>query len=365
MSSANPAVMREQLRSAQWNYDDARYMGVSEIISSHRALHDSFGVQGFEAVLDIEQEYSKLLRGLGIEHRYDDALSKAAGTYIESPREPTLIEVKYYLQEIGLDAGAVDLVRDVGGGSVFINVKSKLLAGLESSIVKAMNRYMPPGLQLKHVTRGMKEGFVEKLPAYGLKLESTHFDTGVQVTLWDSVTARLRASAASASSVFKATMDPIVPFKMLIQKAIEADSEEVDGGPVTVTGVVLEPEIVDGTVSKDSTTGEICEGDIYSVEEIRKGMCWWMENASASFSYLHMEKGGYPLTGTEVVLHECWQTRVDQTIGTQSIKAGTWMMTTKVRDLKLCKDIREGRINSWSVGMRAMGGIERVQEAAQ
>ena len=51
---------------------------------------------------------------------------------------------------------------------------------------------------------------------------------------------------------------------------------------------------------------------------------------------------------------------VEQTIGTQDIAKGTWMMTTKVRDEKLADDIRNGRINSWSVGMGCMGALERV-----
>jgi len=363
--ATNPKELRQQLRSAQWGYEDAKYMGARELINFHRQLHDQFGETNYEAVLDIEQEAAAELRQMGIEHRYADALSDAAGTTEESPKDPTLDELRYYLDQVSMDSGAVRFVRDAAGGPIYVDVRSPLLKGMESSILKALNRVMPPGVTLKSVSKGMKGDFAETLNIYDLVLHPERaYYSSVQVTVWEAVTARLRTSAAAASSVFKENVDPTVPFKMAsvwLEKAAEdaEEGETADNAPVTVTGVVLEPEIIDGTVSKDDQG--VSEGDIYSSIEIYKAMTWWMENGSSAFSNLHILKGGSALSGTEVVLHECWQTRQKEMHGSQEVPEGTWMMTTKVNDPDLAADIRAGKINSWSVGIKAMAAKECVQ----
>lgn len=366
--ATNPKELRQKLRSAQWGFEDAKWMGIRELIDFHRQLHDEFGESGFEAVLDIEQELSVLLGQNGIEHRHSDAMATAAGTAVEAPKAPTLDEVRFYLGNINMDAGAIRLVRDAAGGPVYVDVRSPLLKGMEKSVIKAMNRVMPPGVTLKAVSKGMKGDFAETLNVYDLLLDPANsYSSVIQVTVWEAVTARLRTSAAAASSVYKENMDPTVPFKMTsvwLEKAAEdaEEGETADNAPVTVTGVVLEPEVIDGTVSKDDQG--VSEGDIYSSAEIYKAMTWWMENGSSAFSNLHILKGGSALSGTEVVLHECWQTRQKEMHGSQEVPEGTWMMTTKVNDPDLAADIRAGKINSWSVGIKAMAAKERVQVAA-
>jgi hypothetical protein len=70
---------------------------------------------------------------------------------------------------------------------------------------------------------------------------------------------------------------------------------------------------------------------------------------------------GRPLTSKDIKLLENWQTRVPQTIGTQNIQKGTWMTTARILNDDLWREIKEGRITAWSVGMEAMGKVETYQ----
>jgi hypothetical protein len=95
-----------------------------------------------------------------------------------------------------------------------------------------------------------------------------------------------------------------------------------------------------------------------------------MENGNQQINYSHTKPDGSPigpdtryLTKEQVRVVECWQTRIDQTIGNQVIKAGTWMMTARVLDDTLWESIKKGEVKSWSVGsLITIGDIEIVEE---
>jgi len=340
------------IRQVEYALAEKDWSGTSELIVAHRLLHTQFGDDPPDLVLDIEKDLSTELRRRGIEHRYDDALTEKAGTKPATLRPPTSYEVQSYLKPIALDSDAVRLVMDASGvhDSVYVDVQGNLLSSLEKPILKAMNRLLPPGLQLRPLTRGVKGDFAQVTTVYALRLECDGLMPGTRVTTWQNAVQRLRDSAAKASQVFKADMDPRIPFRVL-KTAAEDAGEYMEG---LVTGVILEPNVIDKTTTDES------EGDIYSEEEITKAMFWWMENAGHTFTDMHLDHGGTVLSEDEVVLLENWQTREDGKLGEQDVPKGTWCASVRVRNADLLQRIRGGKVNSWSIGANAMAALERV-----
>lgn len=324
-----------------------------EVILLHQDLHANHGATPSDEICAVEKLMSECMRGRGIEHRHEDELAKLAGTCIpkDAQRPVTAKEVRAYLQPITVSNSALELVQDVNGGPIYLNVNSPLLHGASARLVKALNKCLPNTIQLKSLRKGADQTFAVAEPAYSLVLQKS---TGInqRVTTWQALTQKLMQSAELASSVYKGRKDLAIPYT-IVKEAMSLDEQ-------IVTGVVLEPETIDRTKKDlgDEPTGAI--GDIYSEEEIRKAMYWWMEEANHSFSYYHQQMGGYALSSQDVVLLENWQTRIDQIIGNQAIKKGTWMASTRIRSLSLWTDIKAGRINSWSIAAQCLGAIEEM-----
>lgn len=162
------------------------------------------------------------------------------------------------------------------------------------------------------------------------------------------------ASAHAASRIYKAGQTPTISFRVL--KYEESKYERI------VTGAVLEPEVVDASKTDES------DGDIYSEEEIRQGMYWWMENAPSSYEFHHVEHGGQRLGQEDVHLLENWQARQPEKIGNQTIRKGGWIQTNRICETPagemLWKSVLSGELNSWSVGMQAMGQFEEDDGSA-
>ena len=108
-----------------------------------------------------------------------------------------------------------------------------------------------------------------------------------------------------------------------------------------VTGVVLEPEVAD------------FHGDIYSTEEIFKGMESFI-TACRKMKLQHSVD-----SGSEVV--ECWQTKNDEVIGEQDIKKGTWMLTTRLPEDEF-ELVKAGSFTGFSIGCKARG--EDIKKSA-
>lgn len=329
------------------------YMATQELTHALRELHASFGDNPNELVLDLERNLTFKLNKEGLENRYEDALAKEAGTYQESPPPATPHEIEMYLGTIGLQPKAIQLIRPVDSAEslVYVEISSPLLAPIKDSILRAMQRTMPPRVTLESLDNAPMTGFVERYPTHGLQLKAYgQEDWASETSTLEYLMKEQKASAVRASKVFKDAGGPTISFRVCLAKASDEPMERI------VTGAILEPEVVDAT--KDDEMGT--EGDIYSEEEIQQAMYWWMEHANSQSAYHHVEKGGKSLTSQDVVLLENWQTRIDQTIGDQLIKKGTWMSTERVLNDELWNDIMAGNITAWSIGAAALGTVERI-----
>jgi hypothetical protein len=272
-----------------------------------------------------------------------------------------LKEIRGLLSPIGLEAGAIRLVKGLRETDMHVQVASKMLQPLAKSITRMMQRMMPLGEDgkpvyfLKEMPRGQggRSGFAETLAVYHLtlhKTQDTATDETPTYTSWDALIPGPAPTQKKES-----------PFKSGGWLSLSKVSTEER----LVTGVVLEPEVVDGTRTVDPETGAVeAIGDIYSEEEIRQAMYWWMENGGAKFAYNHTGKmgGRFLVAKADVSLLECWQTRENVSIGGQNILKGAWIITARVNNLSLWNDIKTGVIKSFSIEAAAMGKIERVKD---
>ncbi len=117
-----------------------------------------------------------------------------------------------------------------------------------------------------------------------------------------------------------------------IAKAVEEEH--------TVTGVVLQPEVVDG------------HGDIMSADVIKETAFKFLAgfNKTTKLGVQHtIFKAG------QLELVESYIAPMDMVIGSKTVKAGSWIMTMRVLDMKLWKKIKDGEITGFSIG-----GIAKV-----
>ena len=103
-----------------------------------------------------------------------------------------------------------------------------------------------------------------------------------------------------------------------------------------VMGEVLIPEETD------------LQGEIYDEGTIRKSMVRFMRDYQ-TLGEMHKSDA------RQSFIIENWQVKKDTDINGRDIKAGTWMITTKIEDDGLWDDIKEGRITGYSIGGRALG----------
>jgi 2'-5' RNA ligase len=108
-----------------------------------------------------------------------------------------------------------------------------------------------------------------------------------------------------------------------------------------VTGIVLQPETVDG------------QGDIYSADVIREAAHKFLSNYNNKTS-LGLQHDLMKPKGMELV--ESWISPVDMVMNNRAIKAGSWMMTVRVLNDELWTRVKTGQISGFSIG-----GSARVQ----
>ena len=99
-----------------------------------------------------------------------------------------------------------------------------------------------------------------------------------------------------------------------------------------VTGVVYEPNKVDS------------QGDFMDAETIEKVAYEFMENYQ-NIDISHDFKGRPSL---KVV--ESYIAKADTNIGGRNVKKGSWVLSVKVNDKKIWGQIKEGKLNGFSMG---------------
>lgn len=118
--------------------------------------------------------------------------------------------------------------------------------------------------------------------------------------------------------------------KLNIIKEWQVNFMKLEDEKRLVTGVVIEPETED------------TYGDVISTEEIEKAMVKFMEKGP-TFRVQH-DDGFKP----KVMIIENWIEREGRVVNNQYIKAGTWVMTTKVLDDEVWELIKSGKLNGYS-----------------
>jgi DNA adenine methylase len=105
----------------------------------------------------------------------------------------------------------------------------------------------------------------------------------------------------------------------------------------TVTGIVLQPEVVDG------------QGDIYSADVIRKAAHKFLAayNKATKLGLQHKDfKKRFELL-------ESYTAPQELVIKNKTIKEGSWIMTVKVLDSKIWQKVKEGKITGFSIHGKA------------
>lgn len=334
---------------------------LEDMIAYHAQLHAQYGVKPDLIILDVERDLSTWLRKEGIEHRYKDELSKKAGTLVEDPTPPTISEIRAYLQNVTLEAPAIEVLQDVTGGRIFLGRISPLLKPLQTGIIKAVNAALPPGVSLSPPTKkAASKDFVRAVSLFDLALVK-RFWSPERVTTWETIALQLNAEAIEVSKIFAARGGANIPFRVVKAGSVSVPEEHI------VTGVHLEPNVIDKTTLNPDGTPTGAEGDTYDDVEIRKAMFWWMENGGQTFTYLHpglAGQGGFQLGSDAIKLLENWQAREDFTEGEQLITKGSWVSTARIYNEDLWKDIKAGNLKSFSIDAAAMGSFEQAEVPA-
>lgn len=110
---------------------------------------------------------------------------------------------------------------------------------------------------------------------------------------------------------------------------------KIDAERRLVYGVVYEPNVADA------------HGDTMTKAEIEKAAHGFMERYAmleGDTGVDHVSKVGR----TQLPIVENFLAPVDYTLGTQLVKAGTWIMVAKARDDGLWKDVKAGKYTGWS-----------------
>jgi hypothetical protein len=108
-----------------------------------------------------------------------------------------------------------------------------------------------------------------------------------------------------------------------------------------ITGVVLVPDQVDA------------HGDIISAEVIEEAAHNFLAeyNSKTTMGLMHKDMSA------PIDLVESYIVPMDMVLGTQTVKAGSWVITARVNDAAIWKKVKEGKLTGFSIG-----GTAKVQD---
>jgi hypothetical protein len=339
--------------------DNIRWSFYDYLIPLHNELHEQYGDDPNDAIVPGEQRLAAALRSYGIEHRHKDALAEAAGTVIENPAPATLDEVRIYMERsITLLSRGLSVVQDAEGGPIYLKVGDSVLSdGLSKSVLKMVNKWMPPGVKLKAMPKVTKGEFAKVVPTHALQLVPAYAPREVEV--WTALTTTIRESAAAATSVFKRDQDPTANMDIV---QVNKNSTTIDGHDDWhyVLGEVLVPDEPDRTVANPDGTETGAAADVYDKVEVEKA-CHWFARNSQVFEFMHAAVGGHVLDRNEIQMAENFVQRGDWVVSDKrTVKSGTWMLGAYVRG-SVREAVEGGELNGWSVSCSAMAQFEEAQ----
>jgi hypothetical protein len=109
----------------------------------------------------------------------------------------------------------------------------------------------------------------------------------------------------------------------------------------TVTGVVLQPEVIDA------------QGDIMSEEVISQAAHNFLSKYNATVKKASKLGLMHKFFNVKFELLESWIAPHDVVVNDSQIKKGSWIITVKVLDDKVWKNVKEGKLTGFSIGGKA------------
>ncbi len=313
-----------------WLYvlSEVLWYSLEEMVWVHAELHKTFGDKPEAVLYSGEVKLSQALRQMGLEHRYDDALSKAAGTLVTDPVDPTVEEVGAYIQNIPVVSGAITLLQGVEkGGQVYAQIDSSVLTpSLAKAVIRQINASLPPGLNVKPAPRAAKEELVQRLLVSDLKLEKRRLRSP-EVAVWKTIIE------SAPATVLKT--DGSLGVDVNICRVEKADGDEWIR---YMLGPVVIPKKVD-------TEGElVCESDT------RDACHWWGRN-SRVLAIKHVLLGGRVTSDDELVAVENYCLPTDWKVNEElTLPEGTWMLAATAHGQEMCEAVDRGELQAWSMG---------------
>lgn len=122
-----------------------------------------------------------------------------------------------------------------------------------------------------------------------------------------------------------------------VTKSLFVEFTKANNEDQTVTGVVLQPEEVDA------------HGDIMSADVIKNAAHTFLAkfNRATKLGLMHKD------FTKNFELLESYLTPQSLTIASKVVKEGSWVITVKVKDAKIWKQVKEGKITGFSIGGKA------------
>lgn len=132
-----------------------------------------------------------------------------------------------------------------------------------------------------------------------------------------------------------------------VAKTIDVDIAKASDEKQIVVGIVLQPETVDA------------QGDIYSAAVIEEAAHNFLANygtkTKLGFQHKEFKAGRFALV-------ESYIATSDTAIGDRTVKAGSWIMSVKVLDAAVWKQIKAGKVKGFSIGGKAR--VQRLKPEA-
>lgn len=334
--------------------DELWWYDTPELIALHNALHDAFGKEPNEAVVEGEKKLSSMLRTMGIEHRHVDELSELAGTTVENPTPATLEELHWFLQRRPLHSGAVKLVQGVESLSgVFVIIDNALIPeAMNEGILRNLKKMMPKGVNLRMLQGEPREDFARVMNAMDLVLTIPPYPN-VEVTPWSQlISGAPEPILKSIEKHGRIKLDARI-VQHGVKKTVLKDAAGmmVDGVEQFALSAVLFP-------GREDTQTEI-----YDKHEVRAACHWWAEH-SGQFSERHVLQGGRACDPGEIVTLENYIMPVDCRLGELDIPEGTWMVGSGIRSPDIWEKVVAGELGAYSIGASAIVEEEEVPELA-
>lgn len=125
-----------------------------------------------------------------------------------------------------------------------------------------------------------------------------------------------------------------------VAKELRVEITKASDEEQTITGIVLEPETVDG------------HGDIYSAEVVREAAHKFLAGYNRR-TKLGRQHKDFKRWTERLSLVESYVAPIDFVLGDRLVKAGSWIVTVKVLDSAIWKMVKDKKITGFSIGGKA------------